>query len=196
MATSIEQLDLSKKYSYADYLKWFFDERLELIKGFIHKMSPAPSRRHQDIVGAFSRVFLNQFYKQPCKVYFAPFDVRIPKKDKTSNKDIVNVLQPDLCVVCDLSKLDERGCVGAPDLVVEVLSPGNSVKEMKLKFDVYEESGVKEYWIVNPHDKNVFIYTLNNTGKFVGQHPLTDEDELVSFLFPALKINLKDVFEE
>lgn len=194
MITSLDQLDFSKKYSYSDYLKWQFSERLELLKGYIYKMSPAPSRRHQELVHNFSLSLGNYVRGKKCKIYPAPFDVRLPNKSET---DTFTVLQPDICVVCDLSKLDDKGCVGAPDLVIEILSPGNTEKEMKIKYSIYEEAGVKEYWIVQPEYNNVHIYLLNEaTAKFVAARPLTSSDTLIPSIFPDLQIDLESVFEE
>lgn len=196
MITSLDQLDFTKQYTYADYLKWQFKERLELIRGYIYKMSPAPSRRHQAIVWNLN-VGIGNFIKgHSCQAYAAPFDVRLPIKDKKSNQEITTVLQPDICVICDRSKLDDRGCVGAPDLVIEVLSPGNSEKEMKQKYNVYEESGVREYWVVYPDYEHVLIFLLDGSGKFVGQHPRINGDLLQSFIFPGLTINLSEVFAD
>lgn len=126
---SLNEIDESLTYSYAHYLNWFFDERLELIKGKIFRMSPAPSRAHQKIFGKIF-IAIGKFLEgNLCEVYGAPFDVRFPSKSK-EDKDIYTVLQPDICVICDKSKLDDRGCLGAPDLVVEILSPGNNKKEL------------------------------------------------------------------
>lgn len=193
MITSLEQLDLSKQYSYADYLKWHITERLELIRGYVRKMS-APSREHQAISRNLGRQIDAYFYTRKCEWYSAPFDVRIPRFDKKLEKDVLTVVQPDICVICDESKLDKRGCIGAPDLIVEILSPGNSKKEMKEKFEVYEEAGVKEYWIVNTLDKNVLIFTLNDTGKFIGQRPYVEDEIMNSYTFPELSIDLNKVF--
>lgn len=193
MITSLEQLDLSKQYSYADYLKWRITERLELIRGYVRKMS-APSREHQAISRNLGRQIDAYFYTRKCEWYSAPFDVRIPRFDKKLEKDVLTVVQPDICVICDESKLDKRGCIGAPDLIVEILSPGNSKKEMKEKFEVYEEAGVKEYWIVNTLDKNVLIFTLNDTGKFIGQRPYVEDEIMNSYTFPELSIDLNKVF--
>lgn len=194
--TNINQLDFTKKYTYAEYLKWEFQERIELIKGFLFKMSPAPARRHQELVWNFSMQIDKYLRNKPCKAYFAPFDVRLPIKKDDSSSQTITVLQPDICIVCDLSKLDDRGCVGAPDLVIEILSPGNSDKEMKLKYDVYEESGVREYWIVQPEYQNVLIYVLDENGKFVGKHPLTSSDFLTPTIFPDFTIDLSEAFAE
>jgi len=189
----IELLDLNKIYTYADYYSWRFQERVELIKGRVFKMSPAPNRGHQKISTSLSAMVWNFFQEHPCEVYEAPFDVRLPIENKKGNK-AETVVQPDLCVICDLSKLDDRGCEGAPDLVVEILSPGNSQKEMKQKYEVYEEAGVKEYWLINPLDKVTFIYTLNDDGTFVGQKPVIVTEPLTSYIFPDLQIDQSILF--
>ena len=159
MITSLKQLDLTKQYTYADYLKWQFQERVELIRGYIHKMS-APARKHQTISRYFIIQMVKYFDQHPCEWYHAPFDVRLPRKTDNADKQVFTVVQPDICVICDKAKLDKKGCIGAPDLVIEILSPGNTKKEMKDKFEVYEEAGVREYWIVQSTDKNVLVYTL------------------------------------
>lgn len=195
MITSIDQLDFSKKYSYADYLTWKFTERLELIKGKIFKMSPAPNVLHQTVVTQIHGRIYNALSNKPCKLFSAPFDVRLHDSKKSkNNEDVYTVVQPDLCVICDPNKLDEHGAIAAPELVIEILSPGNSKKEMKFKYDLYEEAGVLEYWIVDPSYKTVLVFLLEN-GKFVGQHPLIDEDKMVSKLFPELDFLVGDVFE-
>lgn len=190
--TDINQLDLNKTYSYADYLLWRFKERVELFKGKILEMSPAPNRRHQDVSINLTLGIGNIFKGQKCKLYTAPFDVRIPKQG-IEDEDIFSVVQPDLCVICDPNKLDERGCIGAPDLVVEILSPSNSKKEMKEKFQLYEESGVREYWIIDPNQESVLINVLEN-GKYHTQNPIVD-DEVSSIIFPNLKIHTDEIFK-
>ncbi|MEM7514039.1 MAG: Uma2 family endonuclease, partial [Bacteroidota bacterium] len=132
--TSINQLDLTKTYTYADYLTWVFQDRLELLKGKIALMSPAPNSGHQQISMNLTRPMVNYFYKSTCQFFAAPFDVRLPQNGENENSKIYTVVQPDLCVICDPSKIDDRGCLGAPDLVVEILSPGNTQKEMNEKF--------------------------------------------------------------
>ncbi|ARS40766.1 restriction endonuclease [Sphingobacteriaceae bacterium GW460-11-11-14-LB5] len=193
--TQFNELDASLTYSYANYLNWLFPERVELIKGKIFKMSPAPSRVHQEVAGS---IFLNLgvFLKdKPCKVYSAPFDVRFPKKSK-ADKDVFTVLQPDICVVCDKNKLDARGCIGAPDLVVEVLSPGNTKMELLNKYRVYEEFGVKEYWVVSQSDQNILIYTLNDEGKFQPSKIFTLSEKITSSVLQGFELALDDVFED
>ena len=194
MITDINELDLNKPYSYADYLTWQFQEKLELIKGKIFKMSPAPSTNHQRISMELAGILYNFFKPHQCNLFAAPFDVRlIDKKKSTLDKEIFTVVQPDLCVICDDTKIDERGAIGAPDLVIEILSPGNPNKEMKYKFDLYEEACVQEYWIVNPSDKTLFIYVLKEN-QFIGMHPLIEEDSIQSKLFPDLDFQLAEIF--
>ena len=194
MITDINELDLNKTYSYADYLTWQFQDKLELIKGKIFKMSPAPSTNHQRISMELAGILYNFFKPHQCNLFAAPFDVRlIDKKKSTLDKEIFTVVQPDLCVICDETKIDERGAIGAPELVSEILSPGNPNKEMKYKFDLYEEAGVQEYWIVNPADKTLFIYVLKEN-QFIGMHPLIEEDSIQSKLFPDLDFQLAEIF--
>ena len=192
--TDINSLDLSKSYTYADYLTWNFKERLEILKGKIFKMSPAPSRKHQEVLVELTGIFYNYFKKTPCNVYVAPFDVRLKNfKKSTSDQEITTVFQPDICVICDKEKLDDRGCIGAPDLIIEILSPGNSKKEMDIKFDLYEENGVKEYWIVEPYQKSILIYTLQKD-TYIGLKPIAEEGLVHSPLFPELSFNVADIF--
>ena len=194
MITDINLLDFNKTYSYADYLTWLFQDRLELFKGKIFKMSPAPNRFHQIVSGNLHGIMWNAFKNHPCNLYAAPFDVRLlDKKKSTSDKDIFTVVQPDLCVICDEKKLDDKGCIGSPDLIIEILSPGNSKKEMKYKFDLYEEGGVLEYWIVNPENRTMQIFILKEN-QFVGLHPLIEEDKITSPLFPDLDFVLEEIF--
>ena len=185
-------LDLSKQYSYADYLLFEFNERVEILKGYIYAMSPAPSRKHQHISANIFRVFDRLFFKKPCAVYFAPFDVRL--KINENSEEITTVLQPDLCIICDENKLDEKGCLGAPDLVVEILSPGNTKKEMELKFEIYEQSGVKEYWIVQPEYENVLLFELSNGKYELKSHSSQDSNFITSTIFPDLHVSLEEIF--
>jgi Uma2 family endonuclease len=193
---TFDQLDLNGTYSYADYLKWKFDERLELIKGKIFKMSPAPSRKHQEVSAELFTILRNRMRNHPCKVYSAPFDVRLtPRKNDKSGK-IYTVVQPDICVICDRSKLDDLGCIGSPDLVIEILSLGNSRKEMREKYEVYEENGVKEYWIVHPYDQYILVYVLDESGKYtLGKH-FFDEEIVKSTALQGFEVKVEDIFVE
>lgn len=192
--TTLSELDVNKRYSYADYLMWELQERVELIKGKIYKMSPAPGTEHQKISRQLSLRIFQYFDKKECQAFSAPFDVRLPKKEKSNDEETFTVVQPDLCVICDPEKLDERGCHGAPDLIIEILSPGNSKKEMREKYEVYQETGVREYWLVNPTDKTVLVYVRSEVGQFVGLQPMTEDQEARAAIFPDLKIDLKEVF--
>lgn len=188
--TNVNQLDVNGIYTYADYLLWKFEERVELLRGKIFKMSPAPSVRHQKILGNLHLSLAPFFRNSKCQVFLAPFDVRLQRKGETQ---IFNVVQPDICVVCDESKLDERGCVGAPDLIVEILSPGNTKKEVKNKFELYQEAGVQEYWIVYPFEENILVNVLEN-GTYRTLPPIA-EDDVVSVRFKNLKIHTNDIFK-
>lgn len=193
MIKNFEELDLNGTYSYADYLNWQFKERVEIIKGKIFAMSPAPKRRHQDIsrelllqIGLFLR-------NSSFKVYEAPFDVRLPIS--SDDKEVYTVVQPDLCVVCDQNKLDENGCVGAPDLIIEILSKSSSKKDLQDKFDLYQESGVTEYWIVSPNDQIVDVFLLEDE-KYSLKGKFTDQDKVATFTVKGLEIDLQLIFAE
>jgi len=189
------ELDLTKTYSYADYLEWKFEERTELIKGRIFKMSRAPGSYHQEIAAEITRVFANHLKGKMCKVYPAPFDVRLAKKS-LMNEDVITVVQPDICVVCDRRKIDKAGCIGAPDIVVEILSPGNNKTELQNKYDVYEENGVQEYWIVSPQQKTFLKYVLNQEGIYVALKLLPANAEVTTPILPGFILNLEDVFAD
>ena len=182
-------------YSYADYLSWQLDEMVELIRGKVFRQAvAAPRRIHQEVSMVLSNT-LYQFLKgKTCKVYVAPFDVRLPVSSR-KHKDIDTVVQPDLCVVCDREKLDELGCIGAPDLVVEILSPGNNKKELQLKYEVYEATGVKEYWIIHPDERTLLIYTLEG-GKYQPSRLFTLGDRVKSQALAGFELDLDEVFGE
>jgi Uma2 family endonuclease len=196
--TDISQLDFKKQYTYADYLTWRFEERVELIKGWLHKMSPAPKRIHQKVSSELSyeiKDFIKKNGRQ-CELYEAPFDVRLIKNIGVTNKEINTVVQPDICVVCDLSKLDDAGCLGAPELIVEILSLASAKKDYNEKFNLYEENGVREYWIANPTNHTVEVFSLVDC-KYVCLGIFNESEgytEVESALFPDLKIPLKTIF--
>ena len=152
----------------------------------------APNFAHQSIVGDMNIKIGSYLADKECRVFVAPFDVRLPKKQKDDSL-IYTVVQPDLIVVCDKAKYDIKGCIGAPDIVVEVLSPGNNKKELKNKYDIYEEAGVLEYWVVSPQDYTFFVYKLVN-GKFVPIRPFTVDDVITTTILPGFELNLKNLF--
>jgi len=190
-------LPLSKKeekFTYGDYLSWPDEERWELIEGVPYDMTPAPSRFHQEILMEMARQFANYLRNKACKVYVAPFDVRLLKGDE-KDEEIETVVQPDLVVVCDPAKLDEKGCRGTPDLVMEITSPATARKDQREKFLLYEKAGVKEYWIVNPTDKIVTVFILNENRKYGRPEIYSDEDSIGVGLFSGdLVIDLKAAF--
>ncbi|AWW31748.1 Uma2 family endonuclease [Echinicola strongylocentroti] len=180
-------------YSYADYLTWQMDEMVELIKGKVFKKAAAAPRRiHQKVSNELAYLLTDYLKEQHCEVYSAPFDVRLPQQSK-ADKDITTVVQPDLCVICDRAKLDDRGCIGAPDLVVEILSPGNNRLELQNKYELYQESGVKEYWIIHPDEQTLLVYTLVN-GKYVPSQLMTSGDMVRSKAVEGFELDLEDFF--
>ena len=177
-------------YTYADYLKWDFEEIVELIKGKIFTKAAAPNRRHQEVsVNLTSRIY--DFLKgQSFKVYPAPFDVRFSNDPEFSRTD--SVVQPDISVICDPSKLDDKGCFGAPDIIVEIISPGNSRVELQNKYELYEEFRVREYWVVHPTDCTLLIYTLVE-GKFQPSRLFTSGDRIRSSVMPGFTLDLEEI---
>ncbi len=197
--TSIDQLDPTATYSYADYLAWQFEEMVELIKGKVYRnMSPAPNRRHQRIAGNLFLELGPFFKKNPCQLYSAPFDVRLfdQKKSSKQNKDIYTIVQPDLCVVCDLNKLDDQGCLGAPDWIIEIASPATRHKDQKVKLALYEENGVREYWIVFPEINSVAVYELQADGRYRLRSLYNETDVVQVGIFPDLSVQLSEIFQE
>jgi Uma2 family endonuclease len=192
----IEEPDLSGTYNYADYLTWQWTEMAELIHGKIYKMSPAPSSTHQKVSMRLTLEIGNFLKGKKCQLFSAPFDVRLPLSSKRkSDNEIITVVQPDLCVVCDPSKIDERGCLGAPDWIIEILSMHTSAKDLREKFDVYEEAGVGEYWVVHPQEQTVLVYVLNENRRYEGiLKPYVSIDSIIPMTLPELTINLKEIF--
>lgn len=184
-------------YTYADYLRWEFEERLEIIRGKIYWMTPGPGRTHQTIVTRLSFHLGNYFENHRCHLFHAPFDVRLidPMKKSKEDEDIVTVCQPDLMVVCDEKKLEERGVIGAPDFIVEILSPGNAKKEMGIKFELYEENGVREYWMVGPSEHVIYQYVFNGE-KFIGRKPVIEDEKIHSAIFPNLAFDVEQIFSK
>ena len=189
--TNINQLDLTNGvYTYADYVLWEIKERLEILKGKIFRMSPAPAISHQKIARNLTGELYHYFKGKTCQLFVAPFDVVL--KNKNGLED--SVVQPDLCVVCDPKKLEnDKRCLGAPDLIIEILSPGNTKKEMRNKYELYEESGVMEYWVVRPIDKEITQFVLEE-GKYRALPPIVEGDMVQSVKFPELNVSTEDIF--
>jgi len=191
------KLSLNQKYSYADYLTWIDDVRKELFNGIVKLMSPAPAYMHQKISGNLYLQFGNYLKKKQCQVFHAPFDVRLPKQGETDDAKIHTVVQPDICIVCDRAKLDARGCLGAPDLIVEIVSPGSAGRDIKEKFQIYEEAGVWEYWIVRPEEQSVTVFLLGADGLYQrGVSYVNGDKILVSIFKNELVVDLSEIFDD
>ncbi len=193
---AMAKLSENELFTYADYMTWPDGERWELIDGEAYMMSPAPSRKHQEISIDLASQFHTFLKGKKCRVYDAPFDVRLPQHADQPDDEIETVVQPDIVVVCDGSKLDDRGCKGAPDLVIEILSPSTSKMDLQDKFFLYQRVGVKEYWLVHPSDKTVMVFRLNNQGEYGRADMFAGDDKVSVPLLGELIIDLKDVFLE
>ena len=187
-------LDLKKRYTYADYLTWADDMVRELIDGFIKIMSPAPRPIHQRVsVELISE--LRMLIKKNvgnCEVYHN-IDVRFPKNGEVADNKIFNVVQPDICVICDPSKIDDKGCIGAPDLVVEIQSFSTAKYDLNEKFKLYETSGVREYWVVYPLEKGIEIFLLQSDGKY-DSGKRYESGKIPVSIFNGYEINHEDIF--
>ena len=175
--TDISQLDLNKTYSYADYLTWQFEQSVELVKGKVLQMSPAPKVRHQKIAGNIHGFLWNFFRDKSssnCQLFAAPFDVRLfdKKKSKGANQDVFTVV------------------------IIEILSKGNSKKEMRIKYDLYEEAGVIEYWVIDPEREHLQQFILNSDNIFFLKKTFISEDMATSHIFPDFELDLMEVFAE
>jgi len=196
-------LDPKQKYSYADYLTWLDDKRRELFDGTVSLISQTPNTAHATVrMEIFTEIYnYLKKCKCGCKVFAAPFDVRLPKNDEKEHKDIFfTVVQPDICIICDLSKIDKRGCLGAPNMIVEILSPSTAKKDYNTKYDLYERAGVKEYWIVSPEAKYVEIFLLQEDGKYAEgkiyeEKDSEDETNLIPVgVLAGLEIDFNEIF--
>ncbi|MBF0411058.1 MAG: Uma2 family endonuclease [Candidatus Riflebacteria bacterium] len=195
MNTGSAEKTLKEYYTYKDLLNFPENERWEVIDGQIFDMSPAPSRRHQEILWNLSKLVAAFLEGKQCKAYFAPFDVRLPRRNEP-DEEIETVVQPDLVVVCDETKLDEKGCRGAPDWVVEIISPSTSEKDLIHKKNLYELHKVPEYWVVFPGDRVVQVFDLNNLEKYVQKRIYIGNAKAPVQVLPGLIIDLQKVFQE
>ena len=186
----MEALQLEEHYcTYADYRKWDDGERWELVDGKAYAMYPAPSWKHQGILGELHGQIRNYLKGKPCKVFVAPFDVRL---NADAGDD--TVVQPDIVVICDRTKIGGTGCVGTPDMVIEILSPSTSAHDRIIKYKLYLQYGVREYWIVDPDDKSVTAHVLDNGRYYTSAY--ADSDIAPVHVLEGCKINLTEVFEE
>ncbi len=184
----------SGPFTYSDYCGWPDDERWELIDGVVYDMAPAPSRVHQEVVVELTRQIGNFLQDKPCHVYVGPFDVRLSDADE-ADEQVETVVQPDIAVICDESKLDDKGCRGAPDWIVEILSPSTAAKDMIQKRDSYERHDVREYWLVHPLDHLLWIYRLED-GVFGKPEILATEEKTPVRILTGLEIDWDLVFPD
>lgn len=187
-------LPQEKHYTYADYMTWDEQEHIELIDGAPVMMSP-PSRAHQEISGELFRQIANYLEGKKCRVYAAPFAVRLFEKPNDDASSVDTVVEPDLSVVCDRDKLDAKGCKGAPDLVIEILSPSSVRNDRLTKFNLYQRAGVREYWIVNPSEKSVQVFILEG-GHYTAAALGSESDVLKVNVLDGCYIDLSRVFNE
>ncbi|MBS3964566.1 MAG: Uma2 family endonuclease [Methylomonas sp.] len=196
--TQLSQLDLTASYSYADYMTWQLSETVELIKGKISLMAPAPNVDHQRLSMYLSSQLFNYSRHKSCQVFAAPFDVRLYDRRKSllANQEIFTVVQPDICVICDPDKLDEQGCNGAPDWIIEIVSKSSAKKDAQIKSALYAESGVQEYWLVFPYETLIQQFVLNAQGQYQLHCSFAANDLANSYLFPDLSIDLGELFPD
>lgn len=181
------------RYTYADYLNWPENERWELINGLPYNMTPAPSTEHQRISRKLVLQFANYLVGKTCEVFYSPFDVRLPLAHE-KDEEIDTVVQPDLAIICDRNKLDKKGCKGAPDLIIEIISPATAKKDMQEKFLLYERNGVKEYWLVFPLDSVIDVYVLNKDNKYDRSGLYQSPDKIKVGILADLDIDLGLIF--
>jgi len=189
--TDISQLDLSRSYTYADYLSWEFEGYVELVKGRI-TIKATPFTAHQQCLSNLAGEVGMFCKRKPYQAYMRPLDVRLG--GERSDARIRTVVQPDLLVVLDKSKIDERGCLGAPDWIVEVISPQTVVYDIRTKFDLYAENGVTEYWLVFPGEQSVNTFVLQD-GAYQAAGIYDEPGLIPSHTLPDLQLEWADVFE-
>ena len=193
--TSLSQLDPNGLYTYADYLTWKFDEFVELIKGKVLRPMAGAGRRHQQLSRRLEYAIQTFLQRSPCEMFHAPFDVRLTRHVGAGDAQVQTVVQPDIFVVCDPGKLDERGCVGAPDWIIEIVSPGNLKHDTKTKFDLYEENGVREYWVVFPGEQTILAYVLDGHGRYQISDEYAAPGPMPVTVLPGLAVEWAEVFE-
>jgi len=183
------------RYTFADCLSWEENERIEIINGEAVMMAP-PSRIHQEISGALFAQLYNFLDGKKCRVYAAPFAVRLFEQDGETPEDVDTMVEPDLSVVCDSDKLDKHGCRGAPDLVVEILSPSTRRHDRFVKLGLYQRAGVREYWIVDPEYKSIQVFTQDEDGSLKIHEDYGREDVAKVNVLNGCFVELSKIFSE
>ena len=191
MSESIEAF--LQKYTYTDYVTWPENKPMELIHGVPYAMTPAPSRIHQKISVELVRQISTYLQEKTCEVYAAPFDVRLTDNNE-ADEVINNVVQPDISIICDRKKLDDQGCKGTPDLIMEIISPSSVSMDYIKKLYLYEKFSVREYWIIHPIDKIIMVYKLVEKGKYARPEVYPIDETIKLGIFDDLTISLADIF--
>ena len=187
---------INPRFTYGDYVQWTGDDRWELIDGVAFSMTPAPRRLHQELLGGLFFQVHGFLRGHRCRVFVAPFDVRLPDGDEPDDH-IRTVVEPDLTVVCDPKKLDDAGCRGAPDWIVEIGSPRTSARDQLEKRDLYERHGVGEYWAVDPKERRLLVFRLDpEVRRRVKPLALSAEGTTPVATLPGLAIDWREAFGE
>lgn len=186
-------IDYNKMYTYGDYLKLEIDEMVEIIRGKILRMSPAPRIKHQNINGNIYFRLRQQLDGKSCKVFNAPVDVVLPIANKKRTKS-TTIVQPDICVICDPNIIEETAVFGVPDFVIEIVAGKDVKRDTQYKYSVYEEAGVGEYWIVFGEMRFVEVFILEN-GKYQRLNTFSEDDIIPVKTLPGLSISIDDIFD-
>lgn len=185
----INNIVVNKTYTYSDYKNYPENERIEIIDGHVYNMVPAPSRIHQEIISELITI-INSYIKankSECKVYPAPFDVMLTNSNDIDNCE--NIVQPDISIICDKNKLTDKGCVGSPDLIIEVVSPYNPNSDYVRKLNIYDQFKVKEYWIINPMNKTILVYKLDDNMQYTAPESYSFSDKIKVGIYDNLEVN-------
>ncbi len=193
MSTDQQPDENNLRYTYKDYLTWAKTQPGEILNGVPYGRSPAPPSHYLEVLGELYMAFALYLREKPGKVFLFPFDVRLPADTDQKDEDIATVVQPDLTVVCDLSKVDKGGCKGAPDLIIEILAEDTMHRDLHLKLRLYEKAGVPEYWVVHPADQTVLAFQLEE-GAYAAPQFYRASDQIPVGLFPDLLISLAEIF--
>ena len=183
-----------KYYNFEDFLRWGMSENTELIDGTPYMMAP-PSRRHQRILFALARQIADFLEDKPCEIYVAPFAVRLFEKKNDRPEDVDTLVEPDISVICDSDKLDDYGCKGAPDFIIEILSPSSKSHDRIVKYNLYQKAGVREYWIVDPEKEYILPFVLQDGVYIASDLEIKQEDQMPIKVLNGCVIDLKKVFK-
>lgn len=181
------------EYTYADYLKFDFEEMVELIRGKIFKMSPAQRTIHQIIAGNIHGHLWSALRGQECRTFIVPFDVILPIKNKKRDK-ATTVVQPDICVICNAEIIEDAGCFGVPDLIIEINAGKAAKKDIRDKYSVYEEAGVMEYWIVFASIRCIEVFHLVE-GKYQRINTYVEDDTIPIKCLNGKALTMDEIFE-